>query len=283
MNPVEEMLARAPYLRLDEELAVELLVRALREEVEKAGFQKVILGLSGGIDSALALFLSARAFGPENVVAVCMPYRESSPASVKDARKAAQAAGVEMVTVDITPQIDAYFAGFPEASPLRRGNKMARERMSILYDLSAEHRALVIGTSNKTELLLGYGTQFGDMASAVNPLGDLYKTQVRQLSAHLGVPESILKKPPSADLWPDQTDEGELGFSYLDVDRLLHFMVDRRYSRERLIRQGFDPGLIDRVHRRVVANQYKRRLPVILKLSGRTVGTDFRYPRDWGL
>ncbi|MEW9033127.1 MAG: NAD+ synthase [Planifilum fimeticola] len=283
MNPVEEMLAQAPYLRLDAELTVELLTRALREEVGKTGFRKVILGVSGGIDSALALFLCARAFGPEGVLAVCMPYRESSPDSLKDAREAVEAVGVESVTVDITPQIDAYFAGFPDASPLRRGNKMARERMSILYDLSAEHQALVIGTSNKTELLLGYGTQHGDMASAVNPLGDLYKTQVRQLSAHLGVPESILKKPPSADLWPDQTDEAELGFSYLEVDRLLHFMVDRRYSRERLVRRGFDPELVDRVHRRVVANQYKRRLPVILKVSGRTIGADFRYPRDWGL
>jgi NAD+ synthase len=283
VNPVEEMLAQAPYLRLDAELTVELLTRALREEVGKTGFRKVILGVSGGIDSALALFLCARAFEPEGVLAVCMPYRESSPDSLKDAREAVEAVGVESVTVDITPQIDAYFAGFPDASPLRRGNKMARERMSILYDLSAEHQALVIGTSNKTELLLGYGTQHGDMASAVNPLGDLYKTQVRQLSAHLGVPESILKKPPSADLWPDQTDEAELGFSYLEVDRLLHFMVDRRYSRERLVRRGFDPELVDRVHRRVVANQYKRRLPVILKVSGRTIGADFRYPRDWGL
>lgn len=283
MNPVEEMLARAPFLRLDAELTVELLTRALREEVEKTGFRRVILGVSGGIDSALALFLCARAFGQERVLAVCMPYRESSSSSLEDARAAIDAVGVESVTVDITPQIDAYFAGFPDASPLRRGNKMARERMSILYDLSAEHRALVIGTSNKTELLLGYGTQFGDMASAVNPLGDLYKTQVRQLSAHLGVPESILKKPPSADLWPDQTDEAELGFSYLDVDRLLYFMVDCRYPREKLLRQGFNPGLVDRVFHRVITNQYKRRLPVILKVSGRTVGADFRYPRDWGL
>lgn len=280
---MEEMLAQAPFLRLDAELTVELLTRALREEVEKTGFRRVILGVSGGLDSALALFLCAGAFGSERVLAVCMPYRESSPSSLMDAREAIDAVGVESVTVDITPQIDAYFERFPDASPLRRGNKMARERMSILYDLSAEHRALVIGTSNKTELLLGYGTQFGDMASAVNPLGDLYKTQVRQLSAHMGVPESILKKPPSADLWPDQTDEGELGFSYLDVDRLLHFMVDCRYSKERLVLQGFDPSFVDRVTRRVVANQYKRRLPVILKVSGRTIGTDFRYPRDWGL
>lgn len=283
MKPWEEILAQAPFLRLNEALTVDLLSRALREEVEKTGFRRVILGVSGGIDSALALFLCVKAFGPKAVMAVCMPYRESSPSSLEDARKAIDAVGVESITVDITPQIDAYFAGFPDASPLRRGNKMARERMAILYDLSAEYRALVIGTSNKTELLLGYGTQFGDMASAVNPLGDLYKTQVRQLSGYLGVPESILKKPPSADLWPDQTDEAELGFTYLDVDRLLYFMVDCRYSRERLVRKGFDPDLVNRVYRRIAANQYKRRLPVILKVSGRTIGADFRYPRDWGL
>ena len=283
MKPMEEFLAQAPYLRLNEELTVELLTRALREEVGKAGFQRVILGVSGGIDSALSLYLCARAFGPEAVTAVCMPYRESSPSSLEDAQKAIDAVGVESIRVDITPQIDAYFAGFPEASRLRRGNKMARERMSILYDLSAERRALVIGTSNKTELLLGYSTQFGDMASAFNPLGDLYKTQVWQLSGYLGVPESILKKPPSGDLWPDQTDEAELGFSYWDVDRLLYYMVDCRYPPERLVQQGFDRDLIERVHRRVVNSQYKRSLPVILKVSGRTIGADFRYPRDWGL
>ena len=204
-----------------------------------------------------------------------MPYRESSPASLKDAREAAESVGVEMVTVDITPQIDAYFAGFPDASPLRRGNKMARERMSILYDLSAEHQALVIGTSNKTELLLGYGTQHGDMASAVNPLGDLYKTQVRQLSTHLEVPESILKNRPAPICGRTRRTKRNWASPIWMWTRLLHFMVDRRYSRERLVRQGFDPGLVDRVHRRVVANQYKRRLPVILKLSGRTIGSRF--------
>jgi NAD+ synthase len=160
---------------------------------------------------------------------------------------------------------------------------MARERMTILYDLSAEHDALVIGTSNRTEILLGYGTQYGDSVSAINPIGDLYKTQVRQLSAWIGVPESIILKPPSADLWEDQTDEGELGFTYLEVDRLLHFMVDQRYSLDELRTENFDDEFIHAVSRRIIRNQYKRRMPIILKLGNRTVGVDFRYLRDWGL
>jgi NAD+ synthase len=280
---LEEMWEKAPYLRLDEKLATSILTSALREEVDKAGFSKVILGLSGGIDSALSLFLCVQAFGRENVIAVRMPYKTSSPLSLEDAQAAIDATGVEALTIDITPQIDAYFEQFPDASPLRRGNKMARERMTILYDLSAHYEALVIGTSNRTEILLGYGTQYGDTASAINPIGDLYKTQVRQLAAYLGVPDSIILKPPSADLWENQTDEGELGFSYLDVDRLLHFMVDHRYTLDQLKALGFTDEFIESVSRRIIRNQYKRRMPIILKLGNRTVGIDFRYLRDWGL
>ncbi|MFD1292000.1 NAD+ synthase [Laceyella putida] len=283
MKMVTDMLEQAPFLRLNEELTTDLLTTALREEVMKAGFDKVILGLSGGIDSALSLYLSVRAFGPENVVAVRMPYKTSSPSSLEDAETVIAATGVEALTIDITPQIDAYFELMPEATPLRRGNKMARERMTILYDLSAHYNALVIGTSNRTELLLGYGTQYGDAASAINPIGDLYKTQVRQLSAHLGVPESIIAKPPSADLWEDQTDEGELGFSYLEVDCLLHYMVDQRYTLDQLRALGFEDEFISKVSKRIILNQYKRRMPVILKVGNRTVGIDFRYLRDWGL
>jgi NAD+ synthase len=224
-----------------------------------------------------------KAFGPENVVAVRMPYKTSSPGSLEDAQAAIDATGVEAVTIDITPQIDAYFEQFPEATPLRRGNKMARERMTILYDLSSFYNALVVGTSNRTELLLGYGTQYGDTASAVNPIGDLYKTQVRQLSAHLGVPEQIITKAPSADLWEAQTDEGELGFSYFDVDRLLYFMIDQRYTLDQLRALGFEDDFIERVSKRIIRNQYKRTMPVVLKVGTRTVGMDFRYLRDWGL
>lgn len=283
MQYIEDMLKSAPYLRLDERLVTQILTIALYEEVTKAGFQKVILGLSGGIDSALSLYLCVNAFGPENVIAVRMPYRTSSPESLEHAQEVIDATGVESVTIDITPQIDAYFDRLPDATPLRRGNKMARERMTILYDLSQLHEALVIGTSNRTELLLGYGTQYGDSVSAVNPLGDLYKTQVRQLSAYLGVPKSIILKPPSADLWEDQTDEGELGFSYLDVDRLLYYMVDQQYTLEQLLMLGFSEEFIRQVSKRIIRNQYKRTMPVILKISSRTVGVDFRYFRDWGL
>ena len=282
MQMIDEMLEKAPFLRLDEEVATRLLTTALREEVNKAGFDKVIVGLSGGIDSALSLYLCVKAFGAENVIAVRMPYKTSSPASLEDAQLAIDDTGVESLTIDITPQIDAYFERIPDATPLRRGNKMARERMSILYDLSAQYEALVIGTSNRTELLLGYGTQYGDSASAVNPLGDLYKTQVRQLAAYLGVPEPIITKPPSADLWEDQTDEDELGFNYLDVDRLLYYMIDRQYTLEQLHALQFDDAFIRQVSQRIIRNQYKRTMPVIIKLSERTVGIDFRYLRDWG-
>lgn len=283
MKVLEQWLEKAPFLRLDEALVTEMLTYALHDEVTKAGFKRVVLGLSGGIDSALSLYLAVQAFGAENVLAVCMPYRESNPASLKDAETLIKATGVESVTIDITPQIDAYFAQFPEATPLRRGNKMARERMGILYDLSAEREALVIGTSNKTELLLGYGTQFGDMASAINPIGDLYKTQVRQLSVYLGIPESVITKPPSGDLWKNQTDEEELGFTYEEVDPLLYYLVDLRYSKKQLIAQGFEESLIEKVMGRIERNHYKRWMPIILKVSGRTIGFDFRYLRDTGL
>lgn len=283
MSMILEQLRLAPYLALDEPLAVKILSTALREEVEKAGFQKVILALSGGIDSALSLYLAVEAFGKDRVVAVRMPYRTSSASSLTDAQEAIEDTGVESLTVDITPQIDAYFERMPEATPLRRGNKMARERMTILYDLSAYYNALVVGTSNRTELLLGYGTQFGDAASAVNPLGDLYKTQVRQLSKHIGVPLSILEKAPSADLWEDQTDESELGFSYFEVDRLLYHLLDMRLTKEQLMDHGFPLAFMEQVIKRITRNQYKRTMPVILKLSNRTVGVDFRYLRDWGL
>ncbi|WP_028775569.1 NAD+ synthase [Shimazuella kribbensis] len=280
---LEEQWKAASFLALDAPLAVKILTVALKEEVEKAGFHKVVLGLSGGIDSALSLYLAVQAFGKDNVIAVCMPYRTSSSSSLTDAEEAIRDTGVQSLTVDISPQIDAYFELMPEATPLRKGNKMARERMTILYDLSAHYQALVLGTSNRTELLLGYGTQFGDAASAVNPLGDLYKTQVRQLSKYIGVPRSILEKAPSADLWEDQTDEKELGFSYFEVDQLLYHLLDRRLTKNQLLEVGFSASFIDQVTKRIARNQYKRRMPVILKISNRTVGIDFRYLRDWGL
>jgi NAD+ synthase len=163
------------------------------------------------------------------------------------------------------------------------GNVMARARMLINYDRSAAWNALVVGTSNKTELLLGYGTIFGDLASAINPLGDLYKTQARQLARSLGVPQPILDKPPSADLFPGQTDEGDFGFSYERVDRLLYLIIDERYSRREAVAAGFTETFADTVMRMVQRSHFKRTMPVIPKLSARTVGHDFRYLRDWGI
>lgn len=259
-----------------------ILTGFVHDEVHKVGIRRAVLGLSGGIDSALVVFIAAEALGPENVHAVCMPYKSSNPESEAHARLVARACGVSFSVVPITPMVDAYFERFPDADNMRRGNKMARERMTILFDHSALHGALVLGTSNKTELLLGYGTLFGDMASALNPIGDLYKSHVWQLSEAMGVPTEVIEKKPSADLWAGQTDEEELGFSYRQVDELLYRMVDLRFTREELIAAGFAPEFIDTIYRKVQNSHFKRRLPVIAKVSNRTIDRDFRYSRDWG-
>lgn len=269
-------------LGINSGLVARMLTGFVRNEVRKVGFERVILGLSGGVDSSVVAYLAQKALGAANVLGVIMPYRTSSPQSVADARLVAADLGLETEIEDITASVDAYFGRHPEAESLRRGNKMARERMSILYDLSVARNALVLGTSNKTELLLGYGTLFGDMASALNPLGDLYKTQVWQLAEALGVPSGIVAKPPSADLWPDQTDEAELGIKYEDADRILFCLVDYRLSAEQVVERGFPADLVARVVRRLRDNQYKRLPPILAKISQRTIGQDFRYPRDWG-
>lgn len=267
--------------KLNTDLLRRVLVAFVRDEVHKVGLQRAVLGLSGGVDSAVVAYLAAAALGPDNVTAFVLPYRDSSPESAADAATVVQQTGIGSCTIDITPQIDAYFHAHPDASPIRRGNKMARERMSILYDQSAVLQALVLGTSNKTELFLGYGTIHGDLASAVNPIGDLYKTQVWALARALGVPQHIVDKHPSADLWAGQTDEAELGFTYADVDELLHFMIERRYRHEELVALGFEARFVERVEELVTRSQYKRRMPLIAKVSGRSIGHDFRYPRDW--
>ncbi|HKY32931.1 MAG TPA: NAD+ synthase [Candidatus Polarisedimenticolia bacterium] len=259
-----------------------VLTSFIAGEVLRTGRKRVVVGLSGGIDSAVAAVLARRALGASGVVAVLMPYRTSHPSSERDARRLTRALGVATERFDISPMVDAYFASDPRAGRVRRGNKMARERMSILYDRSEVHHALVLGTSNKTELLLGYGTLHGDMASALNPLGDLYKTQVRRLAERLRVPAAIRAKVPSADLWAGQTDEAELGHSYDELDRLLHLLVDRRGSRADALAEGWPRRMVDEVLRRIAGSQHKRRPPLVAKLSARTVGIDFRYPRDWG-
>jgi len=263
-------------------LAAELLVRFIREEVTKVGFERGVLGLSGGLDSAVVAHLTARALGPEHTYGVLMPYRTSDPASVADAELVAEQLGIRTILVEITPMVDAYFERFPDADRVRRGNVMARMRMLILYDLSAALRALVIGTSNKTELLVGYGTIYGDMAAAMWPLGDLYKTEVRRLAEYLGVPERIRQKPPTADLWVGQSDEEELGLTYDVLDAILVELVDRRLTVEALVHNGYEEALVRRVAEMVRRSHFKRRTPLCPKISSRSIGHDFRYKRDWG-
>ncbi|MEX2116288.1 MAG: NAD+ synthase [Bacteroidota bacterium] len=269
-------------LVLNATMVRELLTRFLKDETSAAGFSKVVVGLSGGLDSALVTSLSAGALGSKNVLAVIMPHRMSNPQSASDAALVAKALNVRTETVDITPMVDAYCEAHKVRDQVRRGNIMARARMIALYDYSAREQALVVGTSNKTEIMLGYGTLHGDMASALNPIGDLYKTQVWQLARAVGIPESIVQKKPSADLWKGQTDEGEMGFSYQDVDRLLYYMIDDRRKDEELLRLGFSRSFVERVRTMVRKSQFKRRPPVIAKISYRTVNVDFRYVRDWG-
>ncbi len=270
-------------LLLEPQFVERLLVDFLKDETRQAGFTRGVLGLSGGVDSAVCAALAAKALGPENVLGVVMPYRTSNPESASDARLVAQHTGIQTEVVDITAMVEPYLQMIGDAGKVRAGNVMARERMIILYDLSQRDHALVFGTSNKTELLLGYGTLFGDMACAINPLGDLYKSQVWQLARALGLPEHIVAKKPSADLWDGQTDEGEFGFTYVEADRLLYLMVDERRTDDECIAAGFSPELIQRIRGMVLRSQFKRRPPLIAKVSHRTVNIDFRYARDWGI
>lgn len=259
-----------------------ILTRFIREELFKNGFSKGILGLSGGLDSSTSISLAVRALGPEKVTGIIMPYGDLFQQEVKDAQSVAESLGIKTVTVDIRPSVDAYYSRFPTQNPGMKGNKMARERMSVLYDFSQREKALVIGTSNKTELLIGYGTIFGDMASAFNPLGDLYKTQVRVMARHLGVPESVITKAPTAGLWSGQTDEQEIGMSYEEIDLILFRMVDLRHSKEQVIREGFEREKVEKISRMMASSEFKRKPPCIAKISQRTIGLDYLYPYDRG-
>jgi NAD+ synthase len=282
MNASAEV-ERAPLPAIDAEQAVAVMVAFISSQLAQTGFLRLVVGLSGGVDSATVAYLAARAAGPDNLLAVRMPYRTSSPDSETDALRVVTALGCRTELVDITPMVDPMLALIGESDEpallVRRGNVMARQRMVVLYDRSAAFEALVCGTSNKTEALLGYGTQFGDMAAAMSPIGDLYKSQLRAVASCLGVPEPILAKPPSADLWPGQTDEGELGAGYDDLDRILYALVDRRWSLERCRAAGLDAGLVAWVTERVARYEYKRQVPPVAKVSLRTPGIDHLYPR----
>lgn len=267
-------------LTIDTDAARRIIGAFIRAQLDQAGFDKALLGLSGGIDSALVAYLAAEAIGPENVLAVLMPYRTSSPQSRGDAEEVVRRLGCASELVDISAIVDAYFdADREDAAPLRRGNFMARVRMMVLYDHSVTWGGLVVGTGNKTETLIGYSTLWGDSASAFNPIGDLYKSQIRQLSGAIGVPDAIIAKAPSADLWPGQTDEEEVGFSYADVDRILYRLVDRRLSLDEVVADGFERELVDRVDRMVAGSEFKRQVPPIAKIGPRTAGIDYLYPR----
>ncbi|MCX6122646.1 MAG: NAD+ synthase [Ignavibacteriales bacterium] len=270
-------------LKLNTTIVRELLVRFIKDQTTNAGFTKAVIGVSGGVDSAVSAALAAEALGKENVLGVMIPYRTSNPKSVEDATLVIQTMGIQSELVDISKMVDGYCEDNKITDALRRGNVMARMRMIVLYDLSAREKALVIGTSNKTEILVGYGTQHGDLASAINPLGDLYKSQIWQLAEAIGVPKQVIEKAPSADLWEGQTDEKEMGVTYAKLDALLYEMIDERHSDEELVKMGFDAAFIQKIRVMIQKNQFKRRPPVIAKVSYRTVNVDFRYVRDWGI
>jgi NAD+ synthase len=268
-------------LRINPELAVTTLESFIRDAIKTAGAKGVVIGLSGGVDSALAAALAARALGTDAVAAFFLPHRTSNPSSAKDAASVAAKLGLELRTIDISPMVDPYFEhNEPEADRVRIGNKMARERMGILFDQAKKHGHLVLGTSNKTEILLGYSTIFGDNASSINPLGDLYKQQVWQLSRHLEIPPEVVDKSPSADLWPGQTDEEELGLDYTTADDVLFLMFDWGLAPEEVIELGYAAEAVERITQREQRNRFKRRLMLIARLSDSAINLDREIPRD---
>lgn len=244
------------------------LVNFLREKIKKAGFKKAILGLSGGIDSALVAYLLRDALGAENVIALMMPYKTSSSESLIHAKMVIDDLKIQFKKIEITEMIDSYFKNQEDATMLRKGNKMARERMSILFDHSAKENALVIGTSNRTEMFLGYSTQFGDSACAINPIGELYKSDVWSLSEYLGVPKAIIEKKPSADLWEGQTDEAEMGLTYKEADEILYRLLDEKKLIEDIEKEGFNKEIIEKIIIKINRSEYKRRMPLIAKIKG---------------
>lgn len=269
-------------LSINTDLVRDILTRFIHSEITRTGLTRAVIGISGGIDSALAAYLAVQALGAENVLGIRMPYKTSSQDSLDHAMLVIEDLGIPHKTLPITAMADGLIEQTPGINNMRKGNIMARCRMITLYDQSEEFKGLVIGTGNKTEILLGYSTLYGDSAHALNPLGDLYKAQVRQLSAALGVPQPILDKAPSADLWAGQTDEQELGFTYAEADQVLYLLVDQRYSPEECQQAGFKPELVQAVVRRIRRNHFKRIMPPIAKISSRTIGYDFLYLRDWG-
>ncbi|DAB28177.1 MAG: NAD(+) synthetase [Sulfurimonas sp. RIFOXYD12_FULL_33_39] len=261
------------------EQITEYLHHFLNDEVRKTGIESVVLGLSGGIDSAVVAVLAKMVF-KDNLLCVKMPSQYSSSSSLDDADEFCRDFKINAITVSIEPILRAYEEANPDMDNLRRGNLSARLRMATIFDISAKQKALVLGTSNKSELMLGYGTIYGDLASALNPIGDLYKSEVYELAEYLGVTKSIIKKAPSADLWDGQSDESDLGYSYAKLDEALKLYVEDRLTKEEIIERGCDKEMVDMIIKRIFRNQFKRKMPIIAKLTSRTINHDFNYPRD---
>jgi NAD+ synthase len=257
----------------------EYLQYFLEDEVKKTGIKNVVVGLSGGLDSAVVAVLAQKVF-QDNLLCVMMPSQYSSQSSLDDATKLCKEFNLNAITSSIEPMLKAYEKLNPDMDNLRRGNFSSRMRMATLFDISARNNALVLGTSNKSELMLGYGTLYGDLASAINPLGDLYKSEVFELARYLGVTKSIIDKPPSADLYDGQSDEADLGYTYDKLDEAMRLYVDNRLTKEEIISRGVDEKMLNMIIKRIFRNHFKRKMPVIAKLTSRTVNHDFNYARD---
>ena len=269
-----------PPLHIDPALTADWLVSFLREELKLRGFTRGVIGISGGVDSAVTAYLAARALGPSNVVGIRMPYRTSSADSLEHAQLVIDRLGIESRTVDISDAVDGYLKNEPDADPARMGNVMARTRMIVLFDLSARYKALPLGTGNKTERLLGYFTWHADDSPPINPLGDLFKTQVWALARHLGVPEEIVGKPASADLIAGQTDEGDFGISYARADEILNWLVNG-YSPADVEAHGFTAEEVALVHKRLSGTHWKRKLPTVAMVSHSAIGEAYLRPVDY--
>ena len=278
--PVLEARLDEPTLAINAELTASWLEAFLRDEmVERRGIGKAILGLSGGIDSALVAYLCARALGPKNVYAIRMPYRTSSPNSLLDAQRIIDALGINAETIDISDAVDGYLRHAPDADPRRKGNVMARMRMLVLFDQSARRGALPVGTGNKTERLMGYFTWHADDTPPVNPIGDLFKTQVWALARWLGIPNEVVDKPPSADLEANQTDESDLGITYAKADRILNLIL-LGYRDDAIVARGLDLAEVKLVRRRVDSTHWKRHLPTTALVSGTAINEFYLRPVD---
>ncbi|MEI6222051.1 MAG: NAD+ synthase [bacterium] len=253
---------------IDCEKVTDYLVDFLRKQLALTGLSNFVVGISGGIDSAVVACLAVRALGKDHVHGFFMPFEHFHTESALHVQLLADYLAINVQTVDITDQLNVYFSRYFLTDVTRRGNKMARERMAVLFDQSKQYNALVVGTSNKTETLLGYGTLFGDGAWSLNPIGDLYKTHIRALAQYLGVPEVFITKPPSAGLWEGQTDEGELGYAYALMDKLLYHALDLGKQKEELLTLGFEETMIDVLLDRVQANAFKSKPAPVAFLKG---------------